>query len=55
MTSHQLDLIPFTTTLWAQPSSQFVTQQRVYLSKPWAASFSRRILWKTGYKGFAEV
>jgi len=46
MTGHQLDLTPFTATFWAQPSSQFFTQQRVYLSKPWAASFSRRILWE---------
>ncbi|KAJ7414452.1 hypothetical protein BTVI_41054 [Pitangus sulphuratus] len=39
----QLDTAPFTTTLWAQPSSQFLTQQRVHLSKPWAGSFSRRM------------
>ncbi|KAK4830413.1 hypothetical protein QYF61_010944 [Mycteria americana] len=26
VTVHQLDLTPFTTTLWAQPSSQFFTQ-----------------------------
>ncbi|RMC17355.1 hypothetical protein DUI87_05936 [Hirundo rustica rustica] len=30
----QLDAAPFTTTLWARPSSQFLTQQRVLLSKP---------------------
>ncbi|RMC14227.1 hypothetical protein DUI87_09318 [Hirundo rustica rustica] len=30
----QLDAAPFTTTLWVQPSSQFLTQQRVLLSKP---------------------
>jgi len=44
---HQLDLTPFTTTLWAWPSSQIFTQEGVYLSKPQAASFSRRILWET--------
>jgi len=39
VTGHHLDVTPFTTDLWAWPSSQFFTQQRVYLSKPWAASF----------------
>ncbi|KAK4822134.1 hypothetical protein QYF61_010257 [Mycteria americana] len=34
VTGHQLDLTPFTTTLWDQPSSQFFTQQRVHPSKP---------------------
>ncbi|KAK4825193.1 hypothetical protein QYF61_025121 [Mycteria americana] len=34
VTGRQLDLIPFTTTLWAQPSSQFFTQRRVHLPKP---------------------
>ncbi|KAK4826066.1 hypothetical protein QYF61_005025 [Mycteria americana] len=29
VTGHQLDLTPFSTTLWAQPSSQFFTQQSV--------------------------
>ena len=42
-----LNLTPFTTTLWTQPSSQFFTQQIVCLSKPWAASYPRRILWDT--------
>jgi len=46
MTRHQLDLTPFTTTFWAQPSSQFFTQQMVYLSKPQAVGFSRRIMWE---------
>ncbi|RMC00220.1 hypothetical protein DUI87_22825 [Hirundo rustica rustica] len=43
----QLDAAPFTTTLWARPSSQFLTQQRVLLSKPRAASLSRSVLWET--------
>ncbi|KAK4828429.1 LOW QUALITY PROTEIN: hypothetical protein QYF61_026525 [Mycteria americana] len=34
VTGRQLDLVPFTTTLWAQPSSQFFTQQIVHPSKP---------------------
>ncbi|KAK4816395.1 hypothetical protein QYF61_016712 [Mycteria americana] len=34
VTGCQLDLTPFTTTLWAQPSSQHFTQQRVHPSKP---------------------
>ncbi|KAK4818658.1 hypothetical protein QYF61_017266 [Mycteria americana] len=34
VTGRQVDLTPFTTTLWAQPCSQFFTQQRVHLSKP---------------------
>ena len=34
MSGRQLDFAPFTTTHWARPSSQFLTQQRVYLSKP---------------------
>ncbi|KAK4816403.1 LOW QUALITY PROTEIN: hypothetical protein QYF61_016720 [Mycteria americana] len=34
VTGRQLDLTPFTTTLWAQPSSQHFTQQRVHPSKP---------------------
>ena len=52
VTGHQLYLTVFTTTLWALPSSQFFTQQRVYQSKPWAATFSGRILWETV---FADV
>ena len=47
VTGHQLDVTPFTTALWARPSSQFFTQQRVYLSKLQAASFCRRIPWET--------
>ena len=43
VTRRQLALTSFTTTLWAWPSSQFFTQQRVHLSRPWAASFSRRM------------
>ncbi|TRZ22529.1 hypothetical protein HGM15179_004575 [Zosterops borbonicus] len=31
----QLDAPPFPTTLWAQPCSQFLTQQRVLLPKPY--------------------
>ncbi|PKU40383.1 hypothetical protein llap_9314 [Limosa lapponica baueri] len=38
MTGRQLDLIPFTTTVWAWPSSQFFNQSKVLLSKPWAVS-----------------
>lgn len=34
----------FTTTLWVQPVSQFSTQQCVDPFKPWASSFSRRML-----------
>ncbi|KAK4813337.1 hypothetical protein QYF61_026500 [Mycteria americana] len=34
VTGYQLDLTPFTTTLWAQPPSQFFTQQSIGLSKP---------------------
>ncbi|KAF1629452.1 Serine/threonine-protein phosphatase 4 regulatory subunit 4, partial [Eudyptes filholi] len=34
VTSRQLDLTPFTTTLWARPSRQFFTHRRVHLSKP---------------------
>lgn len=48
LTSHHLDLSPFTTTtLWAWPCSQFFTLQRVCLSRSWAASFCRRALWET--------
>jgi len=54
LTGRQLDLTPFTTTLCAQPSSQFLTQPRVYLSKPWTASFCRRILWKTASKALLK-
>lgn len=38
-----LDLSPFTTKFWALPSSQFFSQLRVYLFKPWAASFTRKL------------
>ena len=34
VTGRQLDFTPFTTTLWACPSSQFFSQRRVHLSKP---------------------
>jgi len=47
ITSHQLGLTPFTTIQWAWPSGQFFTQQRVYMSKLWASSFSTRMLWET--------
>lgn len=47
VTNHQLDLTPFTATLWAWPSSQFFTQWTENPSKPWADSFLRRTLWKT--------
>ncbi|TRZ10668.1 hypothetical protein HGM15179_016431 [Zosterops borbonicus] len=50
----QLDAAPFPTTLWAWPSSQFLTQQRVLLSKPWAASFSRSVLWETVSKAWLK-
>jgi len=54
VTGHQLVLTPFTTTLWNRPSSQFLTQPKVYLSKPWAASFSRRILSETVLKALLK-
>ena len=41
LTGHQLDAAPFTSTLWAWLYRQFLTQHRVFLSNPWAASFSR--------------
>ncbi|KAK4819900.1 hypothetical protein QYF61_014635 [Mycteria americana] len=34
VTGRQLELTPFTTTLWARPSSQFFTQRRARPSKP---------------------
>ncbi|KAK4826053.1 hypothetical protein QYF61_004168 [Mycteria americana] len=34
VTGRQLDLTPFTTTLWAWPSSQFFTQQRILSAIP---------------------
>ena len=55
VTGRQLDLTPFATTLWAQPSSQFLTQPRVHLSKPRTASFCRRILWETVSKAVDVV
>lgn len=33
MTNQPLEIIPFTTTLWAWPYSQFLSQQRVHLSE----------------------
>ncbi|RMC22463.1 hypothetical protein DUI87_00777 [Hirundo rustica rustica] len=50
----QLDAEPFTTTLWAQPSRQFLTQQRVLLSKPRAASLFRSMLWETVLKALLK-
>ncbi|RMC10285.1 hypothetical protein DUI87_13087 [Hirundo rustica rustica] len=50
----QLHAAPVTTTLWAKPSNQFLTQRRVLLSKPQAASFSRSVLWES-IKGLAGV
>ena len=52
VTSHQLDLTPLTITLWAQPSSQSFNQQIV--SKAWAASFYRRIMWETASKALLK-
>ncbi|RMC05196.1 hypothetical protein DUI87_18380 [Hirundo rustica rustica] len=50
----QLDAATFTTTLWARPSSQFLTQRRVLLSKPRAASLSRSVLWETVSKALLK-
>ncbi|RMC15380.1 hypothetical protein DUI87_07571 [Hirundo rustica rustica] len=51
----QLDAALLTTTLWAQPSSsQFLTQQKVLLSKPRAASLSRSVLWETVSKAWLK-
>ncbi|RMC01165.1 hypothetical protein DUI87_22256 [Hirundo rustica rustica] len=50
----QLDAEPFTATLWARPSSQFLTQQRELLSEPRAASLSRSVLWETGSKALLK-
>jgi len=54
VTGRQLDLTPFTTTLCARPFSQFFIQRRVHPSKPWAASFSRRMLWGTVSKALLK-
>lgn len=43
--SLKLGLSNIIRTIWAQPSRQFLTQQRS-LSKPWAISFSKRICGK---------
>ncbi|RMB94723.1 hypothetical protein DUI87_28836 [Hirundo rustica rustica] len=50
----QLDAAPFTATLWARPSSQFLTQQRELLSEPRAASFSWSVLRETVSKALLE-
>ncbi|RMC15940.1 hypothetical protein DUI87_08146 [Hirundo rustica rustica] len=50
----QLDAAPFTTTLWARPSIQFLIQQRVLLSNPWAASLSSSVLWETVSKALLK-
>ncbi|RMC14912.1 hypothetical protein DUI87_07089 [Hirundo rustica rustica] len=50
----QLDAAPFTITLWARPSSQFLTQRRVLLSKPRAVSLSRSVLWETVSKALLK-
>lgn len=42
----QLDLTPFTTMLWIWQLSHFFNQCSVHSSKPWAASFPRRMLWE---------
>jgi len=55
MTGRQLDLIPFITTLWAQPSSQCFIQRRAYLSRTWAASFPKRKTVGDSMKSFAKV
>ena len=39
MIDPQLDAAAFTTTLWARPSSQFLTQRGMLLSKPQVAAF----------------
>ena len=53
VTGNQMNSTSFTTILWAQSFNQFFTQRRVRLSKLWAASFFRRMLWETVSK--AEV
>ncbi|RMC16470.1 hypothetical protein DUI87_06405 [Hirundo rustica rustica] len=50
----QLDAAAFPTTLWARPSSWLITQQRVLLSKPRAASLSRSVLWETVSKALLK-
>ena len=44
VTGHLLDLTPLTATHWAWPSSQCFTQRSVHPSRPWATSFSTRML-----------
>ena len=50
MSGCQLDLNPLATILLAQPSSQCFTQWSVCPSKPWAASFSTRMLCQRLYR-----
>ncbi|RMB92479.1 hypothetical protein DUI87_31121 [Hirundo rustica rustica] len=50
----QLDAAPFTATLWARPSSQFLTQQRELLSEPRAASLSWSVLRETVSKALLK-
>jgi len=54
VTGHQLDLTLFTTTLCAWPFIQFFIQRRVHPPRPWAAGFSRRILWGTVSKALLK-
>lgn len=51
VTGLQLDLTPFTATLWAQ----FLTQRSVHPSRPRAAIFSRRMLWEMGSKALLKA
>ena len=54
MTNCQLDVTPFTTTLWARPSSQFFTQQSVHAQATGCQLLQENTVGDS-VKGFAEV
>ena len=54
MTGHQLGLTPFTTSLWAQPSNQFLTSKHVPVQATGCQLLQENTVGDS-VKGFAEV
>ncbi|PKU44015.1 hypothetical protein llap_5686 [Limosa lapponica baueri] len=54
VTDLHLDIELFTTTLWMQPSNQFLIHQTVHPSNPYLSNLERRMLWETMSKALQE-
>jgi len=54
VTNLHLDIKPLTTTLWLQPSNQFLIHPTVHPSNPYLPNLERRMLWGTVLKALQK-